>query len=349
MKNSLRITFLLPHLKVSGGVRIILMYASLLAKRGHRVFICVRSQSPLRRLLGNLLHRIPGWFPRLYGARILRVAEFTEKDLPNADVIVASPVKTALDIAELPPAKGKKFYFIQHDEGLYHAERSLADQSYTLPFQKIVVATWLKNLLKEKYGQDSFLLLNPVDRELFHPAPHDKHDGIRILLLDHTYDWKGTEEGVRVVLALKKKYPAIRLIGFGVRNKESKHEFDEYYYDLPQEKLPWLYSNADIFLCPSWDEGFGLPSLEAMACRTAVVTYDNGGSRDFASHEATALVAPRRDTERLAEELERLVSDAVLREKIAREGYEFALTMPTWEQQVIRFEGILLDGVKTSP
>jgi glycosyltransferase involved in cell wall biosynthesis len=80
-----------------------------------------------------------------------------------------------------------------------------------------------------------------------------------------------------------------------------------------------------------------------MACGTAVVTYDNGGSRDFAFHEKTALVAPRCDTKRLAEELTRLIEDRELRERIARGGYEFVMTMPTWEEQTAELEKILSD------
>jgi len=41
---------------------------------------------------------------------------------------------------------------------------------------------------------------------------------------------------------------------------------------IPDEDLPYLYSLADLFVYPSLYEGFGLPPLEAIACRTAVVT-----------------------------------------------------------------------------
>jgi hypothetical protein len=343
MKNSLRITFLLPHLKVSGGVRVILIYASFLAKMGHQVVICVRSRSPIRRFLGNLLKGAPRWFPELHGAQILRVAHFAENDLPDADVIIASPAGTALDIARLSPLKGKKIYFIQHDEGLYHVKREVADESYRLPLQKIVVSSWLEGILRGSYGEHSTLLLNTVDRAQFHPVPEaGPNDGLlRVLLLYHPYEWKGTKEGMKIVEAVKKTHPNVRVMLFGSRTEEPDPSCDEYYYDVPQAELARIYSRADIFLCPSWDEGFGLPSLEAMACKTAVVTYDNGGSRDFAFHEKTALVAPRRDTKRLAEELTRLVEDQGLRERIAQAGYEFAMTMPTWGEQTTELEKIL--------
>ena len=66
-----------------------------------------------------------------------------------------------------------------------------------------------------------------------------------------------------------------------------------------------------IYLCPSWDEGLGMPSMEAMACGSALVTYDNGGSRDYAHDGETALVAPRRDLPALVGALGRILEIAV--------------------------------------
>ncbi|MEN3002178.1 MAG: glycosyltransferase family 1 protein [Armatimonadota bacterium] len=46
---------------------------------------------------------------------------------------------------------------------------------------------------------------------------------------------------------------------------------------VPDEHLVWLYNAAEIFLYPSFYEGFGLPPLEAMACGTPVIA-SNGGA-----------------------------------------------------------------------
>ncbi|MFN7017203.1 MAG: glycosyltransferase family 4 protein [Fimbriimonadales bacterium] len=46
---------------------------------------------------------------------------------------------------------------------------------------------------------------------------------------------------------------------------------------VPDEHLVWLYNAAEVFLYPSFYEGFGLPPLEAMACGTPVIA-SNGGA-----------------------------------------------------------------------
>ena len=84
-----------------------------------------------------------------------------------------------------------------------------------------------------------------------------------------------------------------------------------------------------------------MPPMEAMACGAALVTFDNGGCRDYARDGETALVAPRRDVGALARCLERAVADGALRERLGRQGREFILTRFDWDRATERLEGIL--------
>src|SRR5206468_2058059 len=78
-----------------------------------------------------------------------------------------------------------------------------------------------------------------------------------------------------------------------------------------------LFRQSAVFVCPSWEEGVGMPSLEAMACGAALATTDTKGSRDYATHGRTALVTPPRQPGRLAESILALLGDVPLRQRLS--------------------------------
>jgi len=160
-------------------------------------------------------------------------------------------------------------------------------------------------------------------------------------MLHHEYEWKGVSDGVEAFARAKARHPALRLVGFGVKAPRRALPYDEFFENLPQPRLAWLYSRCPVYCCPSWDEGLGMPSMEAMACGAALCTYDNGGSRDYAIDERTALVAPRRDVDALAGALSRLAEDEALRGRLGRQGRELIATRFDWERATARLEALL--------
>jgi glycosyltransferase involved in cell wall biosynthesis len=76
---------------------------------------------------------------------------------------------------------------------------------------------------------------------------------------------------------------------------------------VTREQLRALYALARVFLFPSFYEGFGLPSLEAMACGTPVVTSDQGAPAEVNS-PAAVTVDPR-SARQMGEALQRLAYD----------------------------------------
>jgi glycosyltransferase involved in cell wall biosynthesis len=87
--------------------------------------------------------------------------------------------------------------------------------------------------------------------------------------------------------------------------------------------------------------------MEAMACGSALVTYDNGGCRDYARDGESALVARRRDVDELAAKLERLASDGAVRQKIAAAGAAFVLAAFDWDRAVLRMEAVFGEATST--
>ena len=87
---------------------------------------------------------------------------------------------------------------------------------------------------------------------------------------------------------------------------------------VPETKLPSFYRGAEAMVFPSLYEGFGLPILEAMACGTPVVTANVTAMPEVAG-DAALLVDPT-SVEQIASAMERIVSDAALRQQLRRKG-----------------------------
>lgn len=94
-------------------------------------------------------------------------------------------------------------------------------------------------------------------------------------------------------------------------------------------QLRAVYEEADLFLMPSWYEGFGLPALEAMACGTPVVASTRGSLPEVVG-DAGLLVDPG-DASALAEAVVRTLTDGQLRKELRRRGLERVGTF-TWER-----------------
>jgi glycosyltransferase involved in cell wall biosynthesis len=348
------LTFLCPHLRVAGGVRAILTYADRLAARGHAVTVLVPAKTRLRARGRSLTVGAPPWMPDLR-ARVRWVGQWTPRTLPDADAVVATAWQSAPVVAAAPWRAGAKFYLVQHYESLYHGAAERVDDTYRLPLRKIVISSWLAGIMRERFDSASEVLVTPVDPTLFHRVPEAAPSGAgassgpRVLMLHHEYEWKGVADGLEAVARVRRTGPTLRLVGFGVKRPRVPVAYDEFHENPAQAALAALYSGCEIYLCPSWDEGLGMPAMEAMACGAALVTYDNGGCRDYARDGETALVARRRDVADLADKLGRLARDRSLRETIAAAGAVFVTRAFDWERAVLRMEALLMAARAPAP
>ena len=98
--------------------------------------------------------------------------------------------------------------------------------------------------------------------------------------------------------------------------------------DVHGDELPSLYAGAHALVYPSLREGFGLPMLEAMASRTAVVACEDAAPGVL---EGAMLTFPARDVSALRTRLEWLIEDEGLRTALVNEGRTRAETL-TWDR-----------------
>jgi glycosyltransferase involved in cell wall biosynthesis len=88
---------------------------------------------------------------------------------------------------------------------------------------------------------------------------------------------------------------------------------------VPEDELPLWYNAARLFAFPSLYEGFGLPVLEAMACGAPVITSTAASLAEVGGR--AAVLVPAQDTDRIAQEMQRVLEDAQLRMEMRAAGH----------------------------
>lgn len=89
---------------------------------------------------------------------------------------------------------------------------------------------------------------------------------------------------------------------------------------LPSHHLPYIYQHATLYVQPSFDEGFGLPLLEAMQYGCPVIS-SNQGSLPEVGGEAAVYFDPH-DHEQFVSQLAGLLKSASKRDRFRKRGIE---------------------------
>lgn len=108
---------------------------------------------------------------------------------------------------------------------------------------------------------------------------------------------------------------------------------------VPQDRMAAEYGASTVTVLPSRGhaEGLGLTLVEALLAGSAVVGTAAGGIPEVVVHEQTGLIARDGDPIDLAGQIQRLLTDAPLRERLTRAGKEHALKTYAPETAIDRF------------
>jgi glycosyltransferase involved in cell wall biosynthesis len=109
----------------------------------------------------------------------------------------------------------------------------------------------------------------------------------------------------------------VRVIGPYDSRAISRPEFrgPTYLGQVPRESIRSEFAKADVFALPTVADGFAIAHLEALACGVPVVTTPNCGSQVRDGQDG--FIVPIRDPRTLADRLEQLISDRVLRDQMS--------------------------------
>lgn len=149
--------------------------------------------------------------------------------------------------------------------------------------------------------------------------------------------FKSMGQGQRI----RKTYPDLRVVAFGtqpVRRDLPLPEGTQYVQNPSQDRLRDLYAACDVFVSASRSEGFGLPILEAMACRTPVVATRTGCAPDVITDGIEGYVEEIEDAVQLAERLAQVLDSPEAAWKRMSYAAFARATLYTWEDACTLFE-----------
>ena len=109
---------------------------------------------------------------------------------------------------------------------------------------------------------------------------------------------------------------------------------------VSSKQLATLYDAADLFVLPSYFEGYGMAYAEALAYGLPVIGTTSGAIPETVPDDAGLLVAAG-DVAALAEALHRALADTGLRLRLADAAFAAALQLPTWPQSGMIFANAL--------
>lgn len=129
---------------------------------------------------------------------------------------------------------------------------------------------------------------------------HPKYSKLKLLIIG---DELAKHQALRRTVVISRVQNEVRFLGF-----------------VPYEILKLFYQNASAFVFPSLYEGFGLPTLEAMASGTPVLT-SNTSSLPEVVGDAAVLVNPENVFE-IARGIKLVLCDENIRAQLVHKGYE---------------------------
>lgn len=172
---------------------------------------------------------------------------------------------------------------------------------------------------------------------------------VRILFLSNLLIAKGVFDLINACAILKDKglrYECDFIGGIGDINDEEfnnlivKNELSEkvrYLGGKYNEEKELAFQQADIFVLPTYNECFPLVLIEAMKFGLPVISTYEGGIPDIVEDGVTGYLVPPKDVSKLADKLELLITDKLLRDKMGKAGrlkFEKQFTFNIFEKRI---------------
>lgn len=201
----------------------------------------------------------------------------------------------------------------------------------------------MKNKIEKELGPKSHctLIPNGVDINLFGAQrPTQGSSYVNILFTGRLSQEKGVLELLTAATKLPKDTFSrikITLIGGGtpeyvsmLKGYSDKHGLSNniiFMGEIDYKDLPSIYNEADIFVLPSYREGFPLTLLEAMASYNAIIASKVGAIPDIIKHNYNGLLFESGDVSMMSSYIDMLTNNESERRRLAKNAHKTALDL----------------------
>lgn len=161
------------------------------------------------------------------------------------------------------------------------------------------------------------------------PAGLRRRFGLRpsdvlLLFIGHDYERKGLADAVSALSVLP-DYAHLVVVGGGdaapfLRLAEQLGVANRTHFAGATEEPERAYTEADLFVLPTWSDPWGMPLIEAMATGVPVVTTAAAGAASVVAEAGAGVVVPTRAPRELAEAIRMLVDDPARRAALGVQG-----------------------------
>ena len=168
-----------------------------------------------------------------------------------------------------------------------------------------------------------------------------EYNGKKVILsVSHLIKTKGIDLNLEVIAKLIQKYPDIiyLIIGEGEEKKKLKELVSElnlqdrviFIGEVSHYKVMEYMAFCDIFSLPSWNEGFGIVYLEAIAHGKPVIGCQGEGIEDFVENGKAGLLVKPKDVDSLVKAMDYLLSNPDEARDMGERARKLVLKNYTW-------------------
>ena len=196
------------------------------------------------------------------------------------------------------------------------------------------------------YADKIEVIPNGVDVDKFKPLEARKRGNtiFFLSLLDEFHKYKGLDYLLEALKTVKTEIPDVKLMvgGKGVLLDYYQNVVDssglgnnvEFCGFIPDEEIVEYYNRSSVFVLPSISstyEGFGIVALEALACKTPVIsTGIVGVAEDLKNNNAGIIVEPK-NSDALADAIIKILKDEDLQNEMGFNGRKLVEEEYTWK------------------